>query len=143
MARDRSVAADAGQEARTTAGPVRSLQHSAHFLDIVAQRLRAAAGAALVDPPTPLATRLQTPTPASQPWLSNCPRTVTPPVAWLVLTALAGAYPLAAGIRFALRAVDLHGPSGLTLALLDRARTRTGARGCPDPPELSVRWSST
>ena len=106
------------------------------FLDVVAQRLRAAANTAL-DPPPPRRDDLAADADACLAALvERLSDTSDPALAWLVLTVLAGAYPLAADVQFALRACDLHDAAGLTLALLDRAQPRTRARGVNRPARV-------
>lgn len=119
-----------------TAEIVRDTERAAPFLEVVAQRLRAAADAAL-DPPLALDDDLAADADACLASLvDRLSETRDPALAWLILTALAGAYPLAGDVQFALRACDLHGFAGLTLALLDRAQARAWARGVERPARV-------
>jgi glycosyltransferase involved in cell wall biosynthesis len=111
-------------------------EQTAPFLDVVAQRLRTAADAALPDPPTPLAKPSADADACLAALVEQLSVNGDPALAWLVLTALAGAYPLAADVQFTLRACDLHGPYGLTLALLKRAQLRARARGVSRPARV-------
>jgi glycosyltransferase involved in cell wall biosynthesis len=118
--------------------PVRERAPAVELIDILAQRLRAAAEAALDDPPA----RIDKPEGDGDKCLAalvdRLALTGEPALAWLTLTALAGAYPLAEDVRFAMRARDLHGRAGLTLVLLDLAQRRAWDRGV-DRPATVVR----
>ncbi len=106
------------------------------FLDVVAQRLRAAADAALDSPPARHDDLSADADACLKALVDRLSETGDPALAWLVLTVLAGAYPLAADVQFALRACDLHGPAELTLALLDRAQARAWFRGVTRPARV-------
>ena len=103
------------------------------FVDVVAQRLRAAADAALDRPPAPLDEPDADADACLAALVERLSATGDPALAWLLLTVLAGAYPLAADVEFVMRARDLNRPDGLTLALLDRAQPRAWARGLSRP----------
>lgn len=89
----------------------------------LAQRLRAAADAALPEPPA----RAEEPAHEADACLAalvaRLMQVREPSLAWLVLASLAGAYPLADDVRHVLRRVDLEDPTDLTLRILDRADT--------------------
>jgi len=87
----------------------------------VAQRLRAAAEAALPSAPE----RHPEPARDGQACLGALVDALradpSTDLAWLLLTVLAGTFPVAADVRAVLRDVDLHDRVGLELSLLDRA----------------------
>ena len=119
-----------------TATPLVKSEDATGFLEVVAQRLRAAADAALTEPPATLEDPASDGDACLAAMVDRLVVTSDPALAWLVLTALAGAYPVAADVQFVIRACDLHGPAGLTLALLDRAQQQAWARGVDRPARV-------
>jgi glycosyltransferase involved in cell wall biosynthesis len=119
-----------------TATPLVKSEDATGFLEVVAQRLRAAADAALTEPPATLEDPASDGDACLAAMVDRLVVTSDPALAWLVLTALAGAYPVAADVQFVIRACDLHGPAELTLALLDRAQQQAWARGVDRPARV-------
>lgn len=85
------------------------------------QRLRAAADAALETSPPAAPDPMSDADSCLQALVRELAATGDASVAWLTITALAGAFPLPEDVRFLVRAADLEGPEDLTVTLLDRA----------------------
>ncbi|MBO3101410.1 glycosyltransferase [Cellulomonas fengjieae] len=99
---------------------------SAPSIDVtvaLAQRLRSAADAALAQPPARADEPAEDADACLAALVARLRDTRDPALAWLVLTSLAGAYPMAEDVRHILRRVDLEDTTDLTLHVLDRADT--------------------
>lgn len=85
------------------------------------QRLRAAADAALETSPPPAPDPVSDADSCLQALVRELAGTVDARLAWLTLTALAGAFPVPEDVRHLLRAADLEDAEELTVTVLDRA----------------------
>lgn len=89
--------------------------------EALAQRLRAAADAALPSPPEVQPTPDADADACLVALVAALRADRDPSLGWLLLTVLTGAFPLAEDVRHVMRAVDLEDETGLILDLLDRA----------------------